>query len=344
MPIEQDNPLGSNQIPTHVQAEQQVVFDEVQITLPGGSVGGPRNMFDKASGTTVAFVGIATIDFTHPLLVTRIALMGAVANMTISVVDVTGATTVIAAAVVAATGWDSGIIDPQILATRVVLNSVNPSTISEVTILKAINVVSTVLAQQSEYAEMVGQKIYWDPLNSNTGGAPMLQYHLLTRIPLETNAEDVPAINVDSEIATITNDIADIERLSVHFHEFSQSTKEVRNFARTMITIEMSANARCTTLRSRLYRRDITTNVLTAITAEKAVTMNTDGAVVRHVRFVHQDFTQVNLTANEVLVWQVRVFGRQVAANVIPSYLTLWFRRGTFDCKIDTEIVSEAEA
>jgi type IV secretory pathway TrbD component len=167
---------------------------------------------------------------------------------------------------------------------------------------------------------------------------------MLTKVPLETNAEDVPAINVDSEIATITNDAVDALRITASFHEFSRSTHEIRNQATAMVTVEMSANARCTTARSRIYRRDITTDVLTAITGEKVITMNTDGAAVRHVRFVHQDFTDANLGPNEVLVWQVNIWGRQVAANVIPSFLTLWFRRGTFDCKLETEVVSEAEA
>ena len=343
MPLQFDNPLGSNQLPTHVQAEQQVVADEVNITLPGGAVGSFTALFDKDTTTTVAFTGILIVDITHPMIINRICVRGALNAVTITVRDQTNALTVIAVAVTNANGYDSGTIDSPILANQITFTSAGASTFSELTINKTIPVMTTTLVEQSDYVEFVAQKVYWDPLNTNTGGAPSLQYHLLTRIPLETNAEDAPAINVDSEVATITNDAVDGLRLQVYFHEFSQSTHEIRNMARAMVTVEMGANARCTTLRSRLCLKDITNNATTFLTPQKNVTLNVDGPAIRHVRFVHQDVAQQNLTSNQVLYWDISVWGRQTAANVIPSYLTLWFRRGTFDCKLETEVVSESE-
>lgn len=342
MPIRFDNPLGTQQRPTFVQAEQQMVWDEVLVTLPGGAVGVARSLFDKDTVTTVVFTGNVIVDLKYPILINHVAVSGNLVNVTISVRDLTGATTVIGAAVTAA-GWSSGAIDPPILANRITFASVGASTFTELTILKVIATLSTALIEESEYVEFVGQKVYWDPLDSNTGGAPALQYHMLTRVPLETDADDVPGIDVDREVATITNDAADAQRLNVYFHEFTKNVHEIRSMAKARVTVEMSANARCTSIRSRIHRKNITTNVLTAVTAEKTVTITQDGAAIRHVNIEHQDFTTVNLSPDEVLVWQVRIFGRQVAANVIPSFLMLLFRRGTFDCKMETEIVALGE-
>jgi hypothetical protein len=104
----------------------------------------------------------------------------------------------------------------------------------------------------------------------------------------------------------------------------------------------VGTNARLTTIRFCLYRRNITTGTLTALTAVKSVTVTADGATSRAVRAIMQDIASASIPINEVLVLEIDVWGRQVASLAAPAPITLVHNRGLGDCKLDIELITQA--
>jgi hypothetical protein len=212
----------------------------------------------------------------------------------------------------------------------------------EMVTLKAIETKSEAAAVVPELVEFAGQKVYWDQLDTQTGGAPSLKPYMLTRIPLDINADDDPATAGTLDATTVTTVAgAEAELIVAQFHEYSRDIRKVRNYARAMATVECGLNCRITRVGSRIGMRHVTDNAITWITIEKLVTLNVDGAALRHVCLEHQDWIRSVIPADWVLVWQVRVLGyRTAGAIAVPA--TLWHSRGTTECKLDTEIIIQA--
>lgn len=336
--------------PVAVQALQQVSRSDLSSLTVVGLVVDEQLSIDKNAGTEAIFpAGLASItyNFNSPILVNRIALDGGsvgLSHVQVTVTDVLGVDSIVIAdtGTGPSVGADSGNFQPIMAASVTVTQLVTGAggTLAETIIQKVIEVKSFSEVQLPEVVEMVGQKVYYDQLDTNTGGAPALKPYMLTRIPLETNADDDPAQNIDSTIVTTTAGEA-IDLMTVQFHQYSRDIRKVRNYFRAMVTVEAGTNAYITNVRCRVGRRQVTTDTLVWITAEKTVTLNLTGQATRHVRFELQDRISDVIPPGWVLVWQVIIRGYRVTGAVAVP-ITLWHRRGTFDCKLDTELVRQA--
>jgi hypothetical protein len=336
--------------PLFVQDLQQMVNEEVTVVLTAPIppapqwVGAGTRIFDKDVTTGVTNAGVGTITITphFPILINRIAFYGNCVNAVVDVVDIEDNVHIIEDAIVVAHGWDSGNFEPVLAKSIHITEATGPIAIFEVTVLKVIENKSFSEVQLPELVEFSGQKVFWDQLDTNKGGAPALKPYMLTRIPLEINADDDPAA-AGALDATVVATVAGAEDalITAQFHEYSRDIRKVRNFARAMVTVECGLNCRITRVGSRIGKRNVDTDAITWITAEKLVTLNVDGAALRHVCLVHEDWVTNTLGPDVVLVWQVRVLGyRTAGAIAVPA--TLWHTRGTTECKLDTEIIVQA--
>lgn len=336
--------------PIFVQSLQQVVNEEVTVVLTAPVppapqwVGAGTRLFDKnvATGITNAGLGLVTITPHFPLLINRIAFYGATINVLVEVIDLEGNLHVVEDGILTPHGWDSGNFEPIMARTIRINEGTGPIDLREVVILKVIEVKAEAMVQQPELVEFVGQRVYWDQLNTNTSGAPALKPYMLTRIPLDINADDDPAIAGTLDATTVTTVAgAEAELIAAQFHEYSRDVRKVRNYARAMVTVECGLNCRITQVGSRIGMRNVTSNAIVWITAEKLVVLNLDGAALRHVCIEHQTWISTVLGPDVVLVWQVRVLGyRTAGAIAVPA--TLWHSRGTDEAKLDTEIIVQA--
>jgi hypothetical protein len=329
--------------PLFVQAQQQVVAEEVVITHSAGVVNeadilnkGPLSACTMAAGPPARTI---TVNLNHPLLINRVAISGGLDDISVVVNDINGVAHPVIPMQDSASGLDSDNFEPLMAVSVVITQDAASlgSTPNQLMILKVIEVKShTALPELVEFA---GQKVYWDQLNTNTAGAPALKPYMLTRIPLDINADDDPAVAGTLD-ATVVTTVAGAEDalITVQFHEYSRDVRKIRNYARTMVTVECGLNCRITRVGSRIGKRRVTNDTITWLTAEKLVTLNVDGAALRHVCLEHQDLVSGLVEGGWVLVWQVRVLGyRTAGAIAVP--VTLWHSRGTTEAKLDAEII-----
>jgi len=132
--------------PLQVEAEQQVVLDEVTISAAGDSVvGDPNNIMDKDLGTScVVTNGIIMVPFKQIKMISRLAFKGTCEELKVSVLPTDSATPIVLKehleVITGGMGWDSGNFPP-IMAIGVVLDCTGGAMeINELTILKSIEV------------------------------------------------------------------------------------------------------------------------------------------------------------------------------------------------------------
>jgi hypothetical protein len=346
----------SQRQPLQVEAEQQVVLDELDVVhsnAHSANIGVPTDITPTIDKDLTTFVisaagawGVAHV-FKSPKLISRVSVAGLnMQAVAMFYTDLTGAVVVLIPQTAGPVDClDSGNFSP-VMATGVAVVGTAPAfsfaVVYEMVTLKAIETKSEAAEVVPELVEFAGQKVYWDQLDTQTGGAPSLKPYMLTRIPLDINADDDPATagTLDATVVTTVAG-AEAELIVAQFHEYSRDIRKVRNYARAMATVECGTNCRITRVGSRIGMRHVTDNAITWITVEKLVTLNVDGAALRHVCLEHQDWIRSVIPADWVLVWQVRVLGyRTAGAIAVPA--TLWHSRGTTECKLDSEIIVQA--
>jgi hypothetical protein len=335
--------------PLQVEAEQQIVADEVMSY--GGTGVNPQFLLDKnalTAATLAVGAGTITINLSHPIMVAHVALMGILDVVTVTVNRIDGTTiTVISETGASDTSQWSGNFEPTWINSITITQGAGAavgSTLFELAVMKVIETKSYSLAPEVGLLEFYGQRISYDRLAVYAGGE-VYEYenYLLLRRALETDADNDPTVNNDSTVATITNDAVDAERIKVRFYVPTDDIRSVRHHVTALATVECGANARCTTMRYRICKVNLTTSTLTGLSAVKTVTfpaLSFDGATSRAVRAIMQDLYAQDIAEHEVLVLEIAVWGRQVSANVVPSFITLWHRRGLGDCKLDVECVT----
>jgi len=185
---------------------------------------------------------------------------------------------------------------------------------------------------RADRREWYGQKTYYDPLIINS----VPQYYLLLDAPLSVDDDNDPTINLDSTVVTMTSDIVDQVRIVATFIVPHRSLLDVSGGALVKATVEVGANARCTTLRASMVAIDRTTAAERIIAPEKSIALNIDGSAARSVSVRLDWEPEFNLRTNEVLAYRVRLFGRQVASVAVPAPIMLWHRRGLGDCYVCT--------
>lgn len=135
---------ASPEKPLQVQAPQQVSLDDVSGFTPAVGVSGdPRSLLDKNRNTsiTIAAGGGLPIVFRSPLLISRIGVLGTLANLTVTVIGIDGVATPVIVGAVNPTGADSGAFAAPILASQVNIGQgLVGSTLLQVIILKTIEI------------------------------------------------------------------------------------------------------------------------------------------------------------------------------------------------------------
>ena len=333
--------------PIFVQAQQQIVLEEVAITHSAGVLN-HDDIFNKNSAVAACTMAAAaqtiTVTLNHPLLINRVVVQGVLDDISVMVTDVTGLAHPVIPMQDSGLGLDSDNFEPVMAVTVVIIQNAASagSAIDQLMVYKVIETKSEAMAVIPELVEFAGQKVYWDQLNTNTGGGASLKPYMLTRIPLDINADDDPAVagTLDSTVVT-TVAAAEALLITAQFHEYSRDIRKIRNYARAMVTVECGTSCRITRVSSRIGKRRVTDNTITWLTTEKFVTLNVDGAALRHVSIEHQDLVSGLIEGGWVLVWQATVLGyRTAGAIAVPA--TLWHSRGTTEGKLDAEIIFHA--
>jgi len=333
--------------PLYVQAEQQIVASEISIY--GGTATNPENAFDKDT-TTVSLIpaGLNTYSagFTHPILVSRVIIKGGLNDVYVYALTADGIAVAIpnmgdiANPFSVVDGVDSGNFEPipieQIIIEQVVASP--GSAVAEIVILKAIE--TKTYEQKPALIEFYGQKVYYDPLD--IAGTPYAE--LLLRIPMEVDADDKPLVNLDLTATTITNDAVDADRITVQFHCPHPDIITVKDIARVMATVEASANAHVASVKFRVGKKNIVTDVLTWLIAEETITDPIAGNIcdagqTRRVTANLQEMLRGFLGDDEVLVFQVVVNGAQDAPSATPARVRLRHGRGEADTKFEVSVV-----
>jgi hypothetical protein len=340
--------------PVFVQDERQMATDEIDLhATTFASADGiwssyaVERLFNKQVGvgqigfTYVSTPGVLTVAFRHPTLINRIGLVGAYPTGTaVQVTSIDGmVTTVLTLAAPVSLGMETGNFEP-ILARNIIITMSGNATFDEIAILKAVEEKAFAEMVAAELKEFYGQRVYFDPLIANQ----VNYYYLLLRRALETDADNDPTGSLDQTTVTMTSDIVDSSRIKVQFHVPTDDLRAVRHHLTALATVDLGSNARLTTVRYCLYRRNVTAGTLTALTAVKSVAVNADGATSRTVRAVLQDLGFQRIPEHEVLVLEVDVWGRQVGSSATPAPISLIHNRGLGDCKLDVEAVTQVAA
>jgi len=165
------------------------------------------------------------------------------------------------------------------------------------------------------------------------GGAP---YYYRLGGPSDVDDDNDPATNLDSTVATMTSDIVDAARITAEFVLDNATIDGILGPVQCRATVEAGANARVTTVRYSVTRRNIVTGVETVIIASTSATLNVDGAAARVVT-VHMELAGGIYDidpATDRLIMKIVVWGRQVASVAVPAPIMLWHHRGLDDCAI----------
>ena len=332
--------------PLFVQDQNQLVAEEVAISGTAGVVGA-ANIIDKNNATAAVIAAGAntiTVTLNTPLLISRLNLRGSLAHISITALKSDGTTvTLVAINTSTILGVDVGNFEPFYATVIFITQGAGSggSTLVELSVQKIIEVKSFSQVQLAQMTEFYGQKVSYDLFVNNVNGQTSVAYLLLRRA-LETDSDNDPAVTNDSTTVTMTSDIVDAERINAKFYVPTDDIRAVKKHVLAMATVECGANARCTTLRYRIWKNAIATGTLTALTAVKSVTLNVDGSASRAVRAIMQDLIFSTIEEGSVLVLEIAVWGRQVASVAVPAPITLWHRRGLGDVKCEVESVVQS--
>jgi hypothetical protein len=333
--------------PLFVQDQNQLVLEEVTITVSAGVLS-PNSIIDKdytTFATLAAGARTITVTLKSPLLINRLGMVGAaLAHLSVTATKMDGTVvTIVAINTSTVTGVDSFNFEPFYASIITITQGAGSpgSFIAELLVQKIIEVKSFSQVQLAQLTEFYGQKVSYDLFVNNVNGQTTVAY-LLMRRALETDADNDPAITNDSTTVTMTSDIVDLERINAKFYVPHDDIRAVKRHVVAMATIECGSNARCTTLRYRIYKNAIATGTLTALTAVKSVTLNVDGSASRAVRAIMQDLVYSVIEEGSVLVLEIAVWGRQVASVAVPAPITLWHHRGLGDVKCDVECITQS--
>ena len=128
-------------MPLFMQEQGQVVNAEVNFNVTGSWTGTPDMLFDKNVAIGMAGAGTITIMLNSPLLVGQVAMVGTLANVDITIIELNGAPTPIGVGV-SGPSFTSGNFTPRLIS-GIIIVAHTPSEINEVMILKAKEVKTT---------------------------------------------------------------------------------------------------------------------------------------------------------------------------------------------------------
>jgi hypothetical protein len=335
--------------PLPVQAEQQIVLAEMDVPALSAGVANADAIFDKDRNTSCVLAAAAQSiiwPLTHPILVNRFLLTGALNVISMTAVTPDGTIKNIFFPGTTEISRDTLNIEPFYLSSLTITQGAGSpgSLISELIIQKVIEVKSFSQVQLAQLTEFYGQKVYFDPFMNREMAQTTTVNYLLLRRALEVDADNDPAINNDSTVVSMTSDIVDLERINVKFYVPTDDIRAVKKHCTALASVEVGANARCTAIKYRIYKNAIATGTLTALTAQKTITfaaLSFDGAASRVVAAILQDLVYAVIEEHSDLVLEISVWGRQVASVAVPAPITLWHRRGLGDCKLIVESVTQ---